>query len=344
MAERQLKPETQARLREVVDRIAGEHGLPAETHDELAAHLEDKALAYLSGELAISEADALFLAQQHLGNPKSLGVQLARTSPRLSFFPRPLMQRLLVATIAFFICNTLAAFLYAYVFLPHFVIAPFEFAVERRMPFNTAGLQYASILAMLIGYLPFPLLLKVLAPVLTRNIRFSVLMLGGVCLLNLYAASRPGLFSAMANTSYTARIPLSYPSNMFYSLRDAAYVIGPLCLFVIWLRYCCRIAMTLRILLISCVGWFLAMALVSITYNAGLAVDRAQSFGPAFAWDQSTHPLVWMLGEMATQTFHLSAQFLSISFAFQVPLAIVTIIVLVWRQKRSLAKTMAVIS
>ncbi|MCC6694097.1 MAG: hypothetical protein IT365_00575 [Candidatus Hydrogenedentes bacterium] len=65
--DKQLSPETEAALRDAVREIGTARGLDEEAQEELYAHLEDKALGYLSGDESLSEADAVVLARKHFG-------------------------------------------------------------------------------------------------------------------------------------------------------------------------------------------------------------------------------------------------------------------------------------
>lgn len=67
-----LTPETAERLRTLSERITVACELDADIHAELAAHLEDKLLAYLSGAEKLTEADALILVREHFGNADNL--------------------------------------------------------------------------------------------------------------------------------------------------------------------------------------------------------------------------------------------------------------------------------
>lgn len=69
--DKQLKPETEAALRDAAREIGTARGLDEEAQEELYAHLEDKTLGYLSGDESLSETDAVVLARKHLDSSGS---------------------------------------------------------------------------------------------------------------------------------------------------------------------------------------------------------------------------------------------------------------------------------
>lgn len=68
----ELSPEARAQLRGIVKKLSVSHDIDPEIQEELYGHVEDKALAYLSGEEAVSEDDALLLTREHFGDPRSV--------------------------------------------------------------------------------------------------------------------------------------------------------------------------------------------------------------------------------------------------------------------------------
>ncbi len=67
MAE-QLNDSIQKKARELAERITVAHDLDPEIQEELYGHIEDKMLAYCSGEEPVSQEDALILAREHFGD------------------------------------------------------------------------------------------------------------------------------------------------------------------------------------------------------------------------------------------------------------------------------------
>ena len=56
-------------LRQVCDQMARVHQLSSDQADELYAHMEDKALAYMQGDESLTEEDIALLVREHFGNP-----------------------------------------------------------------------------------------------------------------------------------------------------------------------------------------------------------------------------------------------------------------------------------
>lgn len=67
-----VSPETSGKLRAICERITVACELDVEIREELYSHLEDKLLAYLSGEEKPTEEDALILVREHFGNVENL--------------------------------------------------------------------------------------------------------------------------------------------------------------------------------------------------------------------------------------------------------------------------------
>ena len=65
-------PETAERLRALCGKITEACELGDDIREELYGHLEDKLLAYLSGEEKLTEEDALVLVREHFGNADNL--------------------------------------------------------------------------------------------------------------------------------------------------------------------------------------------------------------------------------------------------------------------------------
>jgi hypothetical protein len=67
-----LSSEASAKLRALCGRITEACELGDDIREELFGHLEDKLLAYLSGEEKLSEQDALILVREHFGDAENL--------------------------------------------------------------------------------------------------------------------------------------------------------------------------------------------------------------------------------------------------------------------------------
>lgn len=67
-----LNPETSTRINKLCKRISVAHTLDEDIQEELRGHMEDKLLAYLNGQEAITEDDALLLTENHFGDPAAI--------------------------------------------------------------------------------------------------------------------------------------------------------------------------------------------------------------------------------------------------------------------------------
>lgn len=73
----ELSRDIQKRIDDFCEQLRVAEGLNKEIHEELRTHIEDKVLAYLTGEEAVTEEDALVLAEAHFGNPRVVRRMLA---------------------------------------------------------------------------------------------------------------------------------------------------------------------------------------------------------------------------------------------------------------------------
>ncbi len=99
-----LNNDIQQQARELARKITVAHDLDPEIQDELYAHIEDKLLAYKSGEEQISDEDAFILVREHFGDAKvirGLMQEVHREGIRISMLRRVLA--LVVATSVFYI-------------------------------------------------------------------------------------------------------------------------------------------------------------------------------------------------------------------------------------------------
>ncbi len=65
-----LNDDTQQKARELARKITVAHDLDPEIQEELYGHIEDKLLAYKSGEERVSDEDAFILVREHFGDAK----------------------------------------------------------------------------------------------------------------------------------------------------------------------------------------------------------------------------------------------------------------------------------
>ncbi|MBI5095592.1 MAG: hypothetical protein HZB26_24555 [Candidatus Hydrogenedentes bacterium] len=78
----ELDPKTREHLQGLCRQITVAHELDPEIQEELYGHMEDKLLAYLSGEERVSEQDAFVLVREHFGDPAVLKGLLRDAHPR----------------------------------------------------------------------------------------------------------------------------------------------------------------------------------------------------------------------------------------------------------------------
>ena len=72
-----IESDPQQKARELARQITVAHDLDPEIQEELYGHIEDKLLAYKSGEERISDEDAFILVREHLGDAKVLASMFA---------------------------------------------------------------------------------------------------------------------------------------------------------------------------------------------------------------------------------------------------------------------------
>ncbi len=63
-----LEPRVEEKLRGLCKQLSVAHSLDEELREELFGHMEDKLLAYLSGEESVSSEDAFILVREHFGD------------------------------------------------------------------------------------------------------------------------------------------------------------------------------------------------------------------------------------------------------------------------------------
>jgi hypothetical protein len=76
-----LSAETQSQILVLCESIAQRDQLGEDVQEELRGHVEDKIVAYLEGREAITEPDAVILAQKHFGDPLTVKTLLHTVHP-----------------------------------------------------------------------------------------------------------------------------------------------------------------------------------------------------------------------------------------------------------------------
>jgi len=76
-----MKPETLQQMRELCNKISVAHDLDESIQQELLGHMEDKLLAYLSGDEPVSEQDAFILVREHFGDPATIKTLMQDAHP-----------------------------------------------------------------------------------------------------------------------------------------------------------------------------------------------------------------------------------------------------------------------
>lgn len=77
----ELPHESLQRIRALCHELSVRYRLDEQTRDELCGHLEDKLMGYLSGDVRITEEDALLLVRSHFGDAERIAWRLGRRSP-----------------------------------------------------------------------------------------------------------------------------------------------------------------------------------------------------------------------------------------------------------------------
>ncbi len=102
-----LNDDTQQEARDLARKITVAHDLDPEIQEELYGHIEDKLLAYKSGEERVSDEDAFILVREHFGDVKVLKNMFQDT--HVVAVQETMLRRLLVAVITTLACVQLAA-------------------------------------------------------------------------------------------------------------------------------------------------------------------------------------------------------------------------------------------
>lgn len=133
MAE-QLSEHMQRRIDALVRETFGAKDADDPVALELRGHIEDKILAYLNGDEALSEDDAFVLAREHLGDPENLRGLLA-TTPQV--LPTPgIARKVMQFSVVFFAFTAVNA-----------VVNPLLWAVSPLLGFTLGhGMSYVFLL------------------------------------------------------------------------------------------------------------------------------------------------------------------------------------------------------
>lgn len=112
----ELPHEALQKIRSLCHDLAAKYRLDDPTRDELCGHMEDKLAGYLSGDVRVSEEDALLLVRAHFGDAEQVARRLGRQ--RLVSYPaaglQPLRRTLAVSSgLLTLIAATALAFLYS---------------------------------------------------------------------------------------------------------------------------------------------------------------------------------------------------------------------------------------
>lgn len=183
----------QERIRSLCRRISVAHDLDAEIQEELYGHMEDKFLAYRSGEEPVTEDDAFILVREHFGSPAVLKDLLrgVHRRPAESTFLRKALAAFIAFTAAYAVANLalITAVVYAAhrgatggqwdafrnivlasehltLFLPVVLVVPFLLHARRRaraghapwyLRARISALAAIAVAALITAYLvPFP--------------------------------------------------------------------------------------------------------------------------------------------------------------------------------------------
>lgn len=76
----ELPHDAALKIRSLCHELAVKYRLDDPTRDELCGHMEDKLAGYLSGDVRISEEDALLLVRAHFGDAEQVARRLGRQS------------------------------------------------------------------------------------------------------------------------------------------------------------------------------------------------------------------------------------------------------------------------
>ncbi|GMV99682.1 MAG: hypothetical protein AMXMBFR84_08210 [Candidatus Hydrogenedentota bacterium] len=119
----ELSRDIQNQIDDLTNRIARAQGLDEDVARELYQHIEDKVFGYLSGEVPVSEADAMLLAAKHFGNAQTIKSLLGDVHQADA--NRVFNRRLIAVALASFITVYLPTVL-SLVAVPLFAVLSFE--------------------------------------------------------------------------------------------------------------------------------------------------------------------------------------------------------------------------
>ncbi|MBX3177945.1 MAG: hypothetical protein KF886_11325 [Candidatus Hydrogenedentes bacterium] len=136
-----LNDDTQQKARELARQITVAHDLDPEIQEELYGHIEDKLLAYKSGEERVSDEDAFILVREHFGNTATLK-GLFQDVHR-GMVERSMLRRLLVAAI------TTLIYVQGVAWLAHVMDLLFGSANANRLPWGYTSMAVAALACLL---------------------------------------------------------------------------------------------------------------------------------------------------------------------------------------------------
>ena len=108
-----ISPQTRARIDSLLREIAAGQHMDADTIDELRAHMEEKLLDYMRGEIPVSEDDAFVLVREHFGKPEVIRAMYQETRRRFS--PQLFIRWFGAAVVALFMVTELERWLTLFV-------------------------------------------------------------------------------------------------------------------------------------------------------------------------------------------------------------------------------------
>jgi hypothetical protein len=95
----ELPDSSRRKINSLSHELFGRLHLDEDTRAELSAHLEEKLAGYMSGQIPISEEDALILVRAHFGDARQIARRLRREQWRAQFFTPTINHARLHATI-----------------------------------------------------------------------------------------------------------------------------------------------------------------------------------------------------------------------------------------------------
>ena len=280
-----LNPETRQQMRELCNKISVAHDLDEAVQEELLGHMEDKFLAYLSGDEPVSEQDAFILVREHFGDPATIKTLMQDAHPgpvRAS-----LARRIGAALIA----------LSAVEFFLHWAFLPVAWLIyERQMLNNSWAVNTFSVLFFIA---PVPLfwalllrwqrMMSVGKKPWFLKVRPSVFMYVSILLVALWILPTLGPFRLTP-----AQAPQYQPPNWFTYLLTYGCSI-PSCL--LWLWWCDTPPRTIPSMGAAVAAWlvssifqragYLAGAFIAMYASMGSVGDHSSEYQAQLLWQSS---------------------------------------------------------